>query len=333
MLASTLHWKPIVNGYSGFIPPTYYEIARNLQEIPGEKDLAYLRGIGVNTVVLHRDRIPQLLHEYQTGNYGNTGKEVDFGDITILQLKVMSFKEGNDTIRITMPGSMMAGEVMTVKGEVEGPFRFSGSYPQILFTFIPKHPGKTITVKKRVPLPLYVPEGGTHTFGIPLDPDWHAGEYTVASGCDFKKYTLQLSGSQVKVLEFQPLSNNSPGKLKAALSVPEKSMRVSPGEARTVVVKASNTGEAVWLSSARNGQGNVSVGYRIFNERRQEIAGGRSPIPYDLSPGESTLINLVFQAPADKGHYTLQLDMVSEYVTWFEQQGSEPVYKEITVKE
>jgi hypothetical protein len=55
MLASTRHWHPILNGYSGFIPPSYQRAYDELQGFPDGRSLAALRGLGVSHVVVHRD--------------------------------------------------------------------------------------------------------------------------------------------------------------------------------------------------------------------------------------------------------------------------------------
>jgi hypothetical protein len=55
MLNSTTHWKPLVNGYSGFTPPSYVENARALRGFPDEVAHARLRALGVTYVVVHLD--------------------------------------------------------------------------------------------------------------------------------------------------------------------------------------------------------------------------------------------------------------------------------------
>jgi hypothetical protein len=54
MLASTLHWHPIVNGYSGFIPRSYQRTFDAVRGFPGERALAALRAVGVTHVVIRR---------------------------------------------------------------------------------------------------------------------------------------------------------------------------------------------------------------------------------------------------------------------------------------
>jgi hypothetical protein len=53
VLNSTAHWKPLVNGYSGFVPASYPPIAEALRDFPGDRSRAELRRLGVSHVVVH----------------------------------------------------------------------------------------------------------------------------------------------------------------------------------------------------------------------------------------------------------------------------------------
>jgi hypothetical protein len=55
MLYSTVHWKPLVNGYSGFTPPHYGQLNAVLSEIPRHPDisLATLKEFGITHVIIH----------------------------------------------------------------------------------------------------------------------------------------------------------------------------------------------------------------------------------------------------------------------------------------
>jgi hypothetical protein len=53
MLNSTRHWKPLVNGYSGFIPDSYGEHYAAFRGFPDARSLAALRQAGVTHVVVH----------------------------------------------------------------------------------------------------------------------------------------------------------------------------------------------------------------------------------------------------------------------------------------
>ena len=56
VLASTVHWKPLVNGYSGLVPPSYAEAAEELQDFPTPDTLRYLDTLGVTHLVVHHWR-------------------------------------------------------------------------------------------------------------------------------------------------------------------------------------------------------------------------------------------------------------------------------------
>ena len=53
---STLHWKPLVNGYSGGFPAYYSELARLLFDVNAEPEAAWvaLRAQGPTHAVVHR---------------------------------------------------------------------------------------------------------------------------------------------------------------------------------------------------------------------------------------------------------------------------------------
>jgi hypothetical protein len=50
---STMHWKPLVNGYSGNVPDAYVSLLRDIQSFPGEDALGRLRRAGVRYVIVH----------------------------------------------------------------------------------------------------------------------------------------------------------------------------------------------------------------------------------------------------------------------------------------
>jgi hypothetical protein len=60
MVNSTRHWRPIVNGYSGFKPPGYDAIWKTLHDLPDDKSFAWLRAHHVTEVVLHRADFERL---------------------------------------------------------------------------------------------------------------------------------------------------------------------------------------------------------------------------------------------------------------------------------
>ncbi|HXO21697.1 MAG TPA: hypothetical protein VOA87_17430, partial [Thermoanaerobaculia bacterium] len=53
MYYSTLHWKPIANGFSGYIPPSHDELASRLRPLPDADDLDFMAGLGITHLVVH----------------------------------------------------------------------------------------------------------------------------------------------------------------------------------------------------------------------------------------------------------------------------------------
>jgi hypothetical protein len=58
MLYSTAHWRPIVNGYSGFQPPSFYENAAALERFPDETAFTRIHALGVTHIAVHSEQMP-----------------------------------------------------------------------------------------------------------------------------------------------------------------------------------------------------------------------------------------------------------------------------------
>ncbi|MGH8639193.1 MAG: hypothetical protein ACREUZ_18820, partial [Burkholderiales bacterium] len=53
---STAHWRPMMNGYSGYTPGSYRRIARTFAAFPEERAIQAMRKAGVTHVTVHADR-------------------------------------------------------------------------------------------------------------------------------------------------------------------------------------------------------------------------------------------------------------------------------------
>jgi hypothetical protein len=54
MFYSTVHWRPLLNGYSGFAPLSYYELLAEMQNFPDPASLEYLRRRGARYLLVHQ---------------------------------------------------------------------------------------------------------------------------------------------------------------------------------------------------------------------------------------------------------------------------------------
>jgi hypothetical protein len=54
MYWSTTHWDPLVNGFSGNMPPDYVETITLMQTFPDDEAIARLRRLDVRYVLVHQ---------------------------------------------------------------------------------------------------------------------------------------------------------------------------------------------------------------------------------------------------------------------------------------
>jgi hypothetical protein len=50
---STFHWRPLVNGYTAFVPPHYSQFLDRMEKFPDEKSAAAIRASGADLIILH----------------------------------------------------------------------------------------------------------------------------------------------------------------------------------------------------------------------------------------------------------------------------------------
>ena len=51
---SANHWRPLVNGYSGYYPQTYFDTLLAMVRFPDDESIARLRGLDVRYIIVHR---------------------------------------------------------------------------------------------------------------------------------------------------------------------------------------------------------------------------------------------------------------------------------------
>jgi hypothetical protein len=58
MVISTAFWKPMLNGYSGYMPVSYIEHVQNLGGFPDDRSIAYMKNLGVTRVLVDSRNMP-----------------------------------------------------------------------------------------------------------------------------------------------------------------------------------------------------------------------------------------------------------------------------------
>ena len=93
-----------------------------------------------------------------------------------------------------------------------------------------------------------------------------------------------------------------------------------PGDTPEVRVTLANTGQATWLPSSGR-QGAVNIGYTVTGRTGTTLHRTSASIR-PVAPGE--VVSATFQLPPmEPGRYEVEIDLVSEWVTWFKTIGGQ----------
>jgi hypothetical protein len=94
-----------------------------------------------------------------------------------------------------------------------------------------------------------------------------------------------------------------------------------------VPVTLRNIGNRVWPASA------VFVAYHWLRDGRLILWDGeRTSLPRDLEPGGRVSMSVRVTTPEGPGSYVLQITLVQELVTWFENKGADTVVRPVVIR-
>ncbi len=100
-------------------------------------------------------------------------------------------------------------------------------------------------------------------------------------------------------------------------------------------IRAANSGFARWLRGSDTGteKGDVHLVAHVLDQKATIVSWYHAGafLPRDVNPNEAVELEIVLRAPESAGDYTLQFDMVSEHLAWFEDLGSEVLAHQLTV--
>jgi len=115
------------------------------------------------------------------------------------------------------------------------------------------------------------------------------------------------------------------GGYRATIAITSSGITVTRGQVFTLTALAKNAGSTRWASlNDQFGKYKINLSYRWLSPDHAPLGGfdARSPLPYDVQPGETASFSLNVNAPAHPGAYYLEFDMVQEQVAWFHDKGS-----------
>jgi protein tyrosine/serine phosphatase len=108
---------------------------------------------------------------------------------------------------------------------------------------------------------------------------------------------------------------------------------VAAGERMDIALRLTNTSPGRWTPVASPGAGiKLGVRLRTVGDERWLDYDRHDVLSSPLGSGESRVLSVPVSAPREAGRYELELDMVDEHVTWFEEQGSRPLVLTLAVR-
>jgi 4-amino-4-deoxy-L-arabinose transferase-like glycosyltransferase len=133
-------------------------------------------------------------------------------------------------------------------------------------------------------------------------------------------YTLYIAGNPP--LLRAPLPDNG---FRAALDINNPPVTLSRDARVTLDVALKNISDVRWQGRLWHAEPfQIAVGNHWLDASGNVVTNddGRVALAQDLQPGDTIKINLVVNAPAQRGEYILEVDAVQEGVSWFGLRGS-----------
>jgi hypothetical protein len=326
---SSYHWQPIVNGHTGFIPPTYEQIISELYDFPSRRGVKFLSTAGVRGVIVHGDMLsPDEVKRWQRADPAAIGLQrlAQFGSDVVYATPLVNRTE---QLQITLrtPDRLPTGAALKLELLAHGLEHRPWMHPRPLgrteavVEWVENRTGRTTRHKRYLMMPVAITGGETTSIGLPVRTPASPGEYQLRVRLPQFNVSAELN---VVGLTTDPLptSLNAPQALAAVYA-----LREAPAEARIsglvgVTLQVVNTGSALWLAEAKGDRGAVGLGWRWYRQEYHIPAwSGREKLKYDIAPGQAYEFRVQIPTPMEAGDYVLELDMVSELVTWFADQG------------
>jgi len=121
--------------------------------------------------------------------------------------------------------------------------------------------------------------------------------------------------------------------LSHSIKIKERKYKINQNEELNIHLTITNTGFAKWLHRNIKDIGIVRLGAHLYSSEKEliDIDFYRKYLDKDILPGETILETAAIKLNKP-GKYLLCFDLVSEFILWFKESGSKPIYVEVIVK-
>jgi SAM-dependent methyltransferase len=119
----------------------------------------------------------------------------------------------------------------------------------------------------------------------------------------------------------------APETCRAEITLLEGPATMRPLSRTTVRAALTNRGPGPWPADRE-----IKLGNHWYHDGAMTVLDdGRAELPHTVRPGESIELDITVRAPAGRGNYELELDVVQEFVAWWSEHGSPTVRTDVTV--
>lgn len=344
MYYSTYHWKKLVNGYSGFFPPKYFELIEKLHAFPSKESIRVLKSLDIKYIIIHsgnldQDRWYDMKNEIDN-NYKDLKLAKVFDQDYVYEVDLNRSEPAPiniDLVAVSMPNIVQKKETYRSSaiffnyGSVD---YISEPYENIEVSVQFSSNNSTYdldTSTSMLPL-ILAPQSSTYVYFNVGTPE-STGKYDlfIAITDDSQNLTRSFKHSIDVVDDLDDSISSS--SVHAEYLDPKIPSTVPAGSIFRVSVNALNDGYSLWRSKVSTPEpiGTVYLGSRWIQDGNEPWISERALLPSDISPGQNTTVEMEISAPPYPGDYVLELDLVNEGITWFGPQCVKTIRQNITI--
>ena len=318
---STVHWLPTVNGRSGFAPSSHDAAKAILAELPTGHARQYAAALGLRAIVVHGDALPEddRIRWALAEDAGHVRRLATLGADAV-------YAVDPTPLATVIRGRVAMADVVPPGTDVRVGLRLDNDDKRPWVHRPPHRIGKAVvrwnsgfasrpslTTETSVVLPLVVGAGESVPLPLPVTTPAEPGRYSVEVGVP--ALGVVTAAQTVDVREGpRPLdSAGTEGDVAARYLVDEgRRPAVDAGDSLALRVVAVNSGGAVWLARPRAKKGDVGLEWVWLDADARPVpeSGGRTPVRYDVHPGQRYEFDLWPAAPVRPGAYVLRITLV-----------------------
>ena len=340
---SIYHWKPLVNGLSGYYPIFYRRALLELQGFPGTRSLEFLAASGVNHIVWRWKDLPEDYREDTREKLAETpGLELvkEYPDgISLYRLEgTATITVGELELRALLPQTVEPGETFNASlafyNRMRTPFsNLDETRQHLKLQWVDEEGDVEMTGQTYFFAPFFLQPGDSAASSFIAVAPGEAGAYrleVIASGGILDGRTWETN---VAVADIPSTNSNHPSDGALAWDeAPDTQDTPTPGGTtlsfnRATIISlemtAANLGDTRWrrggvLAGAVVDKGAVAIS-AVWNKVDDPgfVVSQLGMIPCDISPGQDLSFPITLQTPYEDGEYTLTLRlkiMGSKYI-------------------